>query len=71
MAFEWDGYDNDGNKLPAGYYSVTSDYIDVNDEQQQTQFGIYPIESVRYENGTAFMKLGSSYVPMEYIVEYF
>lgn len=71
LAFEWDGYSDSGEQLPAGYYSVKSEYLDVNDEQQETQFGIYPVESVRYEDGKPLMKLGSSYVPMEYIVEFF
>ena len=71
LAFEWDGNDESGNPLPAGYYSVKSEYLDVNNEQQKTQFGIYPVESVRYDNGKPLMKLGSSYVPMEYIKEFF
>jgi flagellar basal-body rod modification protein FlgD len=71
LAFEWDGSDNSGNQLPAGYYSVKSEYLDANDEQQGTQFGIYPVESVKYEDGKALMKLGSSYVPMQYIAEFF
>lgn len=71
LAFEWDGSNDSGEQLPAGLYSVKSEYFDINDEQQKTQFGIYPVESVRYENGQALMKLGSSYVPMEYIVEFF
>jgi flagellar basal-body rod modification protein FlgD len=71
LAFEWDGFNDDGEQLPAGYYSVKSEYLDANDEQQETQFGIYPVESVRYEDGKPLMKLGSSYVPMEYIREFF
>lgn len=71
LAFEWDGTDNSGNPLPVGFYSVNSEYLDVNNEQQKTQFGIYPVESVRFEEGMALMKLGSFYVPMEYIVEFF
>jgi len=71
LAFEWDGYSDDGEQLSDGYYSVKSEYLDANNEQQETQFGIYPIESVRYDSGTPYMKLGSSYVPMEYITEFF
>ena len=71
LAFQWDGYSDDGELLDDGYYSVKAEYLDANDEQQETQFGIYPVESVRYEDGSPLMKLGSSYVPMEYIVEFF
>ncbi|MBE0491457.1 MAG: flagellar hook capping protein [Sulfurospirillum sp.] len=71
LAFQWDGYSNDGTLLDDGYYSVKSEYLDVNNKQQTTQFGIYPIESVKYEDGRPLMKLGSSYVTMENIVEFF
>lgn len=71
LAFEWDGVENNGDKLPEGYYSVKSEYVDVNDEQQKTQFGIFPVESVKFDEGKPMMKLGSSYVPMDYIAEFF
>ena len=71
LAFEWDGSDDSGEQLPAGNYSITAEYLDANNEQQQTQFGIYPVESVRFDGGESYIKLGSSYVPMEYVVEYF
>ena len=71
LAFEWDGYDDNGNQLPSGYYSVTADYIDTEFNAQKTQFGIYPVESVRMEDGEALIKLGSSYVPLEYVKEFF
>jgi flagellar basal-body rod modification protein FlgD len=71
LAFEWDGTNNDNVAVAAGYYSVKADYVDSENGTQSTQFGIYPVESVRYEEGTPLIKLGSSYVPMEYIVEFF
>lgn len=71
LAFQWDGISDSGEQLDPGYYYVTADYTDINGEAQQTQFGIYPVESVRFEEGKAYMKLGSSYVPQDYIVEYF
>jgi len=71
LAFEWDGYSDSGVQMDPGSYSVKANYIDVNDAPQETQFGIFPVESVRYEEGKPLMKLGSSYVPMEYIAEFF
>ncbi len=71
LAFEWDGTDNSNAALAAGYYSVKANYVDSDSTAQSTQFGIYPVESVRYEDGSPLIKLGSSYVPMEYIVEFF
>lgn len=71
LAFEWDGTDNGGQALAAGNYSVKADYLDASGAAQSTQFGIYPVESVRYVDGTPSIKLGSSYVPMTYIAEFF
>ena len=71
LAFEWDGNDNEGNRLPEDYYYVTSNYTDKNNEAQETMFGIYPVESVRMDGSDAYIKLGSSYVPLEYVKEYF
>lgn len=71
LGFQWDGTSDDGTKMSEGRYSVTAEYLDSENQPQQTQFGIYPVESVRYENGQPNMKLGSSYVPMENIKEFF
>lgn len=71
LAFEWDGTDNDNTAVASGYYSIKANYIDSTNAAQSTQFGIYPVESVRYEDGSPLIKLGSSYVPMTYIVEFF
>ncbi|MDD2383466.1 MAG: flagellar hook capping FlgD N-terminal domain-containing protein [Sulfurospirillaceae bacterium] len=71
LAFEWDGADSSGTPLASDYYSVKAEYLDKDNTSQSTQFGIYPVESVRYEDGSPLIKLGSSYVPMSYIVEFF
>ena len=71
LAFQWDGTDDNGTPLEAGNYSVTADYVDSNDAIQSTQFGIYPVESVRYDDGKPLIKLGSSYIPMDKVVEFF
>lgn len=71
LAFEWDGTNNQGEMMSAGYYSVTAEYLDTDLEQRTTQFGIYPVESVRIDEGEALIKLGSSYVPLEYVREFF
>ena len=71
LAFEWDGTNNSNQALEAGYYSVKADYVDSTGAAQSTQFGIYPVESVRYDDGKPLIKLGSSYIPMTYIKEFF
>lgn len=71
LAFEWDGFDDNGNALSSGYYSVTAEYLDSELNQQKTQFGIYPVEAVRIVGDEALVKLGSSYVPIDYVVEFY
>ena len=68
-SFEWDGTDNEGNIVEDGIYQITSDYYDLDGNPQYTALGSYPIESVRFDNGEALVKLGSSYVPLEQVVE--
>ncbi|MDQ7068417.1 MAG: flagellar hook capping FlgD N-terminal domain-containing protein [Sulfurimonas sp.] len=67
--FTWDGLDARGVSQESGIYRVNSEYLDTADQQQTTRLGAYPIESVRFEEGKAFLKLGSSYVALEDIVE--
>ncbi|NOX16194.1 MAG: flagellar hook capping protein [Epsilonproteobacteria bacterium] len=71
LSFQWDGVSDNGEKMKQGLYSVTADYTDANGNALKTQFGIYPVESVRYDNGKPLMKLGSSYVPMSNIHEFY
>lgn len=67
--FDWDGTLTNGQNADDGIYYITSTYIDSNGDEQTTRMGAYPIESVRFEDGNTFVKVGSSYVPMENIVE--
>ncbi|NOQ31018.1 MAG: flagellar hook capping protein [Helicobacteraceae bacterium] len=67
--FDWDGTDNAGAKVDAGAYYIESNYKDQADEDKYTRMGAYPIESVRFDNGTATVKLGSNYVPIDSIKE--
>ena len=71
ISFEWDGKSKDGELVKDGYYSVTAEYLDKNNDQKTTQFGVYPVESIRYDKGSAFVKLGSNYFPMSSVVEYY
>jgi len=71
VPFKWDGKDKDGEQLKDGYYSVTADYIDKDGVSATTQFGVYPVESIRYEDGTSYVKLGSVYYPLSDIVEFY
>jgi flagellar basal-body rod modification protein FlgD len=67
--FTWDGTDNSGEQVDSGVYYVSASYTDSEDNPQTTRVGAYPIESVRFDNGTTLVKLGSNYVPLENIKE--
>ncbi|MEA2073870.1 MAG: flagellar hook capping FlgD N-terminal domain-containing protein [Campylobacterota bacterium] len=67
--FTWDGFNNNGESAESGIYRVNSAYTDPDGTAQSTRLGAYPIESVRFEEGKAFLKLGSNYVALEDIVE--
>ena len=71
VAFELDGKNQSAEQLKDGYYSVTADYLDKNNDKKTTQFGVYPVESIRYDKGAAYVKLGSNYFPMSDVVEYY
>ncbi|MEA2100336.1 MAG: flagellar hook capping FlgD N-terminal domain-containing protein [Campylobacterota bacterium] len=67
--FTWDGSDLDGGSVEPGIYRVNAQYTDPNGDSQTTRLGAYPIESVKFEEGSAYAKLGSNYVPMGNIKE--
>lgn len=67
--FSWDGTDASNNTVESGLYYVTASYSDPDGNVLETRLGAYPIESVRFEGGQTLVKVGSSYVPLENIVE--
>lgn len=71
LSFNWDGTDVNGKALPAGSYSVTADYTDSTGASMQTQYGIYPVDSVKFDSGAVTLKMGNSYVPMSSVKEFF
>ena len=67
--FDWDGTLTGGEIADSGMYYITASYNDTSGNAQTTRMGAYPIESVRFEGGSTLVKVGSSYVPLENIVE--
>ena len=68
-AFEWDGKDSEGRLVEDGVYRITSDYYDDNGDARSISLGAYPIDSVRFEDGEAKVKLGSRYISLERVKE--
>lgn len=67
--YTWDGKDVAGNAVDEGVYYVTASYANAAGEDLTTRVGTYPIESVRFDEGATFVKLGSGYIPLENVVE--
>jgi len=65
----WNGSDNNGNTVKAGTYYVESTYTDDTHQNHTVRLGTYPITSVRFDKGSASVKMGSNYVPFESIKE--
>jgi flagellar basal-body rod modification protein FlgD len=67
--FTWDGTNDSGERLDPGSYSIKSTFTTPTGEEKTTAFGVYPIESVRFDNNTTYLKMGSSYYPLNQVVE--
>lgn len=67
--FNWDGTDNAGNQAESGVYHVNATYSDTDGNALETRLGAYPVESVKFDNGKALLKVGSNYVPLDKVAE--
>ncbi|NOR58659.1 MAG: flagellar hook capping protein [Sulfurimonas sp.] len=67
--FDWDGMLTDGSAAGSGVYYITASYTNPAGEAQTTRMGTYPIEAVRFENGSAQVKVGSNYVALDKVKE--
>jgi len=68
-SYSWDGKDMSGNSVDEGIYYVTASYSNEAGETKTTRVGTYPIESVRFDDGETYVKLGSGYVPLSNVSE--
>jgi flagellar basal-body rod modification protein FlgD len=67
--YDWDGKDTAGHQVDEGIYYATASYTDEAGDALTTRVGTYPIESIRFDEGATFAKVGSGYIPLENIVE--
>ena len=67
--FDWDGTLSSGDAAESAMYYITASYKNPAGDDLTTRMGAYPIESVRFEDGVTLVKVGSSYVDIENVVE--
>lgn len=67
--FTWDGTNAGGGSVESGIYYATASYTNPDGATLNTRIGAYPIESVRFDSGEAYLKLGSNYVSIADIKE--
>ena len=67
--YTWDGKGDDGSVLSEGTYYVDSSYAKTDGSTGTTRIGRYPIESIKFDAGKTFAKLGTSYVDFSSIKE--
>jgi flagellar basal-body rod modification protein FlgD len=69
LNFDWDLIGDNGERVPSDTYTVTAEYTTPDGKDETTALGAYPIESIRFENGEPYAKLGSNYIPFSQIQE--
>lgn len=67
--FTWDGTNTAGNTLDSGIYYASAKYTNSDGDSLKTRMGAYPIESVKFDAGKTYVKLGSSYVELSKVKE--
>ena len=67
--FDWNGKTDSGSDVEKGSYHIQASATTPDNKLITTKLGAYPIESVRFDNGKASVKIGSSYVPFEELKE--
>lgn len=67
--FDWNGLDNQENIANSGFYHINATYQSSDGSKNTTRVGAYPIESVKFDQGKTFVKLGSNYIPLDSVKE--
>ncbi|MBD3799695.1 FlgD immunoglobulin-like domain containing protein [Sulfuricurvum sp.] len=69
VSYTWDGKNNNGIAMDEGVYYVESSYTKTDGTNATTRLGLYPIESIKFDSGKTYAKLGSNYVDFSTIKE--
>ena len=67
--YTWDGTNDSGLTLDEGVYYVESEYTKTDGTAATARVGLYPIESIKFDSGKTYAKLGSNYVDFSTIKE--
>lgn len=67
--YTWDGTNSGGEIVDPGIYYIEATYTKADNTAATTRVGRYPIESIKFDNGTTYAKLGSNYVDFSTIAE--
>ncbi len=68
-AYKWDGTNAAGSTVDAGIYYIESTYTKADNTTATTRVGLYPIESIKFDSGKTYAKLGSNYIDFSTIKE--
>jgi len=69
MSFTWDGNDDRGVKVATGDYFISASYVGKNSKVYTVDLGTNIIESVKFDAGMPYLKLGSKYIPFSKVSE--
>lgn len=67
LNFNWDATNSSGSKVTDGIYKVIANY----NGDKKSNLGVYPIESVKFDSGEAYLKVANNYVAANDVVEIF
>jgi len=67
--FTWDGTNSAGATVDPGVYYIESEYTKTDGSTATARVGLYPIESIKFDSGKTYAKLGSSYIDFSTIKE--
>ena len=69
LNFSWDLTNDNGQKVDPNTYEITAKYTSPDGNDHSTALGAYPVESIKFEKGKAYAKLGGNYIPFDAIKE--
>ena len=67
--YTWNGKGDDGSYLSEGTYYVDATYSKIDGSTAATRIGRYPIDSIKFDAGKTYAKLGLNYVDFSSIKE--